>query len=116
VKRAEIIKALGIGNLYVENKNRTALEISLSDDRVNVSITLPYEVSEIYYEANGIDGAVFVKDWHDHYGESEEEDYINTLKIISSAIKSPSFRVTNNQKTIELVGAKNTYFFGEFSS
>ncbi len=112
MNKEEIVNILNLGHPVPENKNQSALEIVITQNNVSLHISVPYGVTEVYYEARDHNGALIIEDWHDHYGDSETEDYIDTLKQISSAMKSPSFRINNN-KTVELLGDETTYFFGE---
>lgn len=112
MKKEEINKIIGTGKQVKENSNRTAYEIILFDNEVDVVITVPFDVHEIFYEAKDKEGNILLEDWRDHYGETELEDYKKSLIEIARIMKSPEFRLTNNQKTLEAKNENWFYLFG----
>ena len=116
MKKEEIAEILGDGTQIKENQNRNAFEITLLGNEIDVLVTVPYEVHEIFYEAKDKQGNELLKGWRDHYGETELEDYKESLLEIAQLIISPEFRLTNNGKTLEAKNDNWFYFFGYYSS
>lgn len=115
MNKEEILKIIGLEDSSEVAESSSALEISITGEGVDIFVTLPHEVTDVYFEARNKEGILLVKDWHDHYGDTELDDYRSTLEKVSSAIKNPNFRVTNNGKTVQLKEDVYLYFFGEFN-
>ncbi len=114
--KEEIIGILGKSESVTENKNKTALIVAINSGDINVVVTVPYEVHELFYEALDNEGNILLKDGMECYGDMEFEDYKECLLDIVDVMKAPKFRLTNNRKTLEAYGYQWYYFFGEFKS
>jgi len=115
MKKEEISAVLGCGEQISENINRNAFEIFISGSEIDVLVTVPYEVHEIFYQANDKQGVRLLDDWFDHYGDTEREDYKDSLLDIAQIMISPEFRLVNKGKTLEVYKAGWRYFFGYWS-
>jgi hypothetical protein len=116
MKKEEIAKLLGYGKLVNENFNGTAYEVLIQGRSFDLVITIPFEVHEIYYEAKDKEGNSLLKDWRDHYGETEIEDYKESLLEVVKTMNSPLFRMVNEGKTVEVKSDGWFYLFGRFGS
>ncbi len=116
MNKNEILKILGNESVAIENDNKTALNVTINSEELDIDITIPYNVYELYFEAKDKKGTTLVKDWFECYGELELEDYKECLQDIVDAIKSPLFRITNNGKTVETKHYEWVYFFGKYTS
>ena len=116
MKKNEILEILGQDSNAIESENKSALCITIESDELDVFITIPYEVHELFYEAKDENGTSLVTDSIECYGESELDDYKECLQDIVDILKSPIFRVTNKGKTIETKHYKWVYFFGKYNS
>ena len=116
MKKTEILEVIGRDSNAIENESKTALCLTIESEEIDIVVTIPYEVHELYYEAKDKKGTLLVKDCFECYGELELEDYKESLQDIVDVIKSPVFRITNNGKTIETKHYEWVYFFGKYSS
>lgn len=116
MEKNQIIEILNTTNGVSENINSTAIIVFIESNDIDVFITIPYEINEIFFEAKNKHGKLLVKDWMDFYGNSSLDDYRETLLDISDVIKHPKLRVINNGKTVEAFGFDWYYFFGEFNN
>jgi len=116
MNKSEITQILGGHVRAEENENGTALCVSMISENVDVIVTLPYKILELHYKAKNKIGETLVLDSHECYGDQELDDYKECLQNIIDIAKSPNFRTTNNDKTVEARGYEWYYFFGEFSS
>ena len=98
------------------NANGTAYEVLIPGVGLDLRITIPFDVHEIFYEAKDKEGNSLLKDWRDHYGETEIEDYKESLLEVVKAINSSQFRMVNEGKTVEVKSDGWFYFFGWLGS
>ena len=112
MKRDDIKNLLGESPHIQENINGTAFEITIVDNNISIIVTIPFDVHVIHYEATDKAGNSLVTDLQDFYGSTEESDFKETVLETLDLLKSPSFKLINNGKTIETNGK---YLFGKSS-
>ncbi|MBQ4810286.1 hypothetical protein J8M20_03015 [Pseudoalteromonas luteoviolacea] len=116
MRKEYISKILGDSPNVVEIDNGSAIFVTIKTDDIDVYVTVPYDVNEVFWEAKNKDGTVLVKDSHDFYVDTEHEDIKGCLLDIHDVMKVPKFRICNGGKTIEAYGYHWYYLFGEFCS
>lgn len=116
MRKEYITKILGRSQNVVENENGSAVVVSIKTDDIDVYVTVPYDVNEVFWEAKTKDGDLLVQDSHDFYGDTEFEDIKECLLDIHDVMKAPKFRLSNKGKTIEAYGLQWYYLFGELNS
>ncbi len=94
-----------------EEDDRFQIRASRSD--IEIILTIPVEVTELYFEARSKDNTAEVKDWHDFYGESEHQDFKDELSEFLKALARSEFRFTNRGKTLEYFNGQWSYAFGD---
>lgn len=116
MNKYELVRILGEYGKYRETPSKSALIVDIETPDLDVMITIPYEVHEIFFEARDKSGFVLLVDSQECYGENEQEDYKELLMDVEGVLKQPKFRITNSGKTVEAMGYKWYYFFGKFNS
>ncbi len=114
--KQEILRILGNPESFKENAERSALTIPIQAETINVVITVPYNVKELFFDMQSKEGTTLLSDSHEFYGDCEDIDFKESLLEIADIIKSPELRLTNNGKTVEAKGFQWYYWFDEFSN
>ena len=114
--KEEILRILGNPDSFKENDNGSALIGLIQSETFNVIITIPFQVTELFFEVQCKKGNILLQDWHDFYGNLEHEDFKESLHEIADIIKSPILRLTNDGRTVEAKGYSWYFWFGKFSN
>lgn len=114
--KQEILNIVGDSHAVRENSNRSAVLVFIESLDINVVVTIPYYVSEIFFEVKDKTGKTLFSDSHDFYGYSKNEDFNEALLEIADIIKTPELRLMNNGKTIQAKGYEWYYWIGEFDN
>ena len=115
MKKEEILTILGSKDCVSENSGKTAIIVTIKSECIDVYVTIPYGIHEVYFEAKDKQNNLLVKDWFDFYGDSELDDFQETLLDVADVIENPKFRQSKNGKAIEAFGYQWYYLFGAFS-
>lgn len=110
----KILTILGESDSITENDNQTALEVRISTENMDVTVTIPYDVYEMFFEAKDKDGKPLVKDWFDFCEGPRRDDFREELLAIVDIMKSPVLRVVNGGKTVEAKCSQWYYWFGNY--
>tara|TARA_B100000614_G_scaffold226809_1_gene217595 strand:+ start:129 stop:491 length:363 start_codon:yes stop_codon:yes gene_type:complete len=116
MNKKDILDILGPSESITEREDGSALIVSIISEDLDIVITIPCHVHELFYEARDKNGNILVTDWHDCYGDLEIEDFKETLLDIREVMTSPKLRVASNGKAIEAFSLTWYYFFGEFNT
>ncbi|RCU49625.1 hypothetical protein DU002_11990 [Corallincola holothuriorum] len=116
MRKEYIAKILGNNPNVIENDNGSAVVVSIKTSDIDIYVTVPYDINEVFWEAKNKEGVVLVQDSHEFYGDTEYEDIRECLLDIQDVMKAPKFRVSNEGKTLEAYGYQWYYLFGEFNS
>ncbi|MBC3832531.1 hypothetical protein H8K33_13570 [Undibacterium amnicola] len=112
--KQEILKIIGDAVVVTQNTEDSALVILIEAVHFDVLVTVPYQVTELFFEVKDKEGNILLTDHHDFYGITEIEDFKESLLEIADIVKSPDLRVVNNGKTVQAKGYEWYYWFGEF--
>lgn len=114
MNKQEILKIIAESETVTENSERSALIILIESLGFDVLVTVPYQVTELFFEVKDKDGNILFTDNHDFYGAFEFEDFRESLLEIADIIKLPDLRLINNGRTVQAKGYEWYYWFGDF--
>ncbi len=89
MNKSEILRILGTESNAVENENCTSLCVNIYSENIDVEVTIPYDIHELFYEAKDKQGVNLVNNQFDFYGDMEVEDFKECLLDIVDVITSP---------------------------
>ena len=107
----------GGGDAFQVRVGDSAVKIVRERGGLRALLTIPYEVHELFLEAEHTVSGQKVEDWFDYYGETEEADFRDNLQRFVIVLRECDLRIDERGKTIEyLFGNQWRYFFGHFSA
>jgi len=112
MNRVEILNILGSNVKFAEKDNQSAIDIFIESEQIDVIVTIPYSVTELFFSATDKAGKSLVVDNFECYGELQDEDFIECLMDIHDIIKSPTLRLSEAGNAIEAKGFQWYYWFG----
>lgn len=98
--KQQILKIIGDSAVVTQDTEDSALIILIESLYFDVLVTVPYQVTELFFEVKDKEGNILLTDNHDFYGASEVEDFKESLLEIADIIKSPNLRIVNNGRTV----------------
>lgn len=108
----ETIDKYGLAPFSSFTKNNSACLIKKGKSGIEIELTIPINVYEIFFKAKDLSTSKAIDDWRDYYGEDKEKDYIEDLESILLVLSEKDIRFSDDKKTIEYQDGDWKYFFG----
>lgn len=72
-----------------------AYEVTASKNRIEITVTIPFSVYEIFFRATDLSDGHRIEDWDESYGETRHSDFLATLREVLWALKNAEFRLSD---------------------
>ena len=94
------------------SEEKSSYKVIAEKSSIKLALTIPCDVTELYFEAESIKDDSQLKDWRDYYGSTEEQDFKEDLEELLEILNTRKFRFSNSGKTIEYLDNDWNYLFG----